>query len=152
MTVASSWICGFIWSDDHVDGERLLLLPSPAGLNGQPVVVRASAGQRSVLARVERSDRGYEGRVHPWLARQLGGDGERFEAKWRRARWYDVLWLNRTATLAILLTALVAGTAAVISYGDSAKKVGWGLAVLALAAGIGALAVTARQEWNKLKP
>jgi hypothetical protein len=89
--------------------------------------------------------------VHPG-SRQLRVNRERFEAEWRRARWYDVLWLNWMTVVGILLPALAAAVTAVIAFPETAKKVSWGVAGLALVFGIGALAVKVRQKLNSLKP
>jgi hypothetical protein len=149
---AGRWQRGLVWLDTRVDDERLLLLSDPAGLEGRPVVIRSLAVRRSGLARVERSDTGSQGHVHPALARLLGANDERFEAEWRRARWYDVVWLNRIKVAAVVLAALASATAALLALADTAKKVGWVIAVLVLFIGVCALVLTVRVEFDKFKP
>jgi hypothetical protein len=147
------WLQGPVWSDETVDSTRVLLLRDPLDLEGSPVVIRAlTASRRPGLARVERSDKGSERRVHPELARQLGTRDERFQAEWRRASWYDVLTQNRMSAALIFLTALGTAASAVIGFNETEEKVGWGIAVLVLLVGVGTLLVKARKEWNEWKP
>src|SRR3954447_16174328 len=151
MFAGGVWQRGVVWSDEDVDGERLLLLNEPAGLQGCPVVIRSVGGRRSRIARVERSSRGSQGLIHPELARQLGTTDARFDAEWRRARWCDVVWDRRMAVLVIVLVASAAAITAVLGFHKTRQQIGWG-AVAVLAVALSAALLKARQHFNALKP
>ncbi len=145
------WRDAVLWADHRVDDKRLLLHPEPGNCAGRPVVVRTP--NAVALVRVERSDIGSLGRVHPSLARTLHADGERFKARWRPARWYDLVSrTNRRQLLILVLTLLAGVAAAALALPDAAKKVGWVLASVVLAVGVLLVALKAHKEWKELLP
>jgi hypothetical protein len=148
----SVWRRGVVWSDSSVDDKRLLLVPDPAGLQGLPVVIRGVYDRRSAVARVERSDKGNQARVHPALARQLGVESGRFEAEWRHARWHHLVFRYRKVVLATGLTPLAGTIAAAVGLSDATEKVGWGLAGLVFVVSVIALLVKAHNDLQSLTP
>jgi hypothetical protein len=90
--------------------------------------------------------------VHPALARQLAVKDERFEAEWRRARRFDLVWHYRSAVVTIGLITMGSVLAAAVGLHDTARKIGWLLAVLVFVVGGIAVLAKARQDWNALKP
>jgi hypothetical protein len=145
------WRSGIVWSDEEVEGERLLLLKDPADLQGRPIRIRSVGARRSGIARVERSSRGHQGLVHPALARQLGIQDRRFEAEWRAARWYEIVWDGRMAVLVTVLGASAAIVAAALGFHKTRQQIGWAAVVVVVLAFILAIA-TVRQQLNIIKP